>query len=235
MPSVLITGANRGLGLEFLRQYLSDGWRVHACARNTEGELAQLAKENKSLTLHVLDVTDHKAVDALAKKLQDEAIDVLINNAGIFGPSGFDGGGQNLAGMDYDLWRKAFETNTIAPFKMAQAFQSHLARGERKCLVLLSTEMASLSRQTRDGMTSTAYQSSKAALNMVGVVLSHELKDKGIAVLMLHPGWVATDMGGASAPLKAPQSVSGMRKLIQTASLKDTGSYRDYTGRLMAW
>jgi NAD(P)-dependent dehydrogenase (short-subunit alcohol dehydrogenase family) len=194
-----------------------------------------LAKKSANLTLHALEVTNHAAIEALAKKLGDITLDVLINNAGIFGPSGFDGEGQNFEGMDYALWRQAFETNTLAPYKMTQAFAPHLARGKNKCVVMLSTRMASLSGMKEAGMLSTAYQSSKAALNMAAITLSQELKAQEITVLMLHPGWVRTDMGGEEAPLEAKDSVTSMRKVIASARLKDTGSFRDYQGKALAW
>lgn len=236
MPSVLITGTSRGLGLEFVRQYAKEGWEIHACARKSSAELAELAKKYPSVSVHELEVTDHTAVDALSNKLKNTALDMLINNAGIYGPSDdFRGHGQNLETMDFALWRRVFETNTLAPYKMTQAFLSQLEKGQKKMVVMLSTEMASLAEMKDSGMTSTCYQSSKAALNMAGISLAHELKPRGVAVLLLHPGWVKTDMGGNSAPLTPEESIAGLRKVIAASTLRDTASYRDYSGRTLAW
>ncbi|MBI3420346.1 MAG: SDR family oxidoreductase [Proteobacteria bacterium] len=236
MPSVLITGANRGLGLEFVRQYLAEGWNVHACARHLSSEFQVLAKKFGTLSIHVLDVTDHAAVTALAKQLSAAPLDVLINNAGIYGPDdNFSGTGQNLASMDYDLWRKVFEVNTLAPYKVTQSFAPHLEKGGQKKVVMLTSEMGSISEMKDSGMASTCYQTSKAALNMEGVSLAAELKAKGIAVLLLHPGWVKTDMGGQGAPLSPKESIKGLRKVIANSNLRDTGSYRDYAGRKLEW
>ncbi len=237
MPTLLVTGASRGLGLEFTRQYLMADWQVHACARDPDaGELAGLARSHKSLHRHRLDVTDPAAIGDLAAALKDVPLDVLINNAGIYGPKdNFEGRGQNLASMNYDLWRKAFETNTIAPYKMTQAFAPNLQKAGPAKVVMISSEVASLPGMKSAGMTVTCYQSSKAALNMAGICLAHELRPMGIAVLLLHPGWVRTDMGGPAAPVDARDSVTGMRQVIADFSLKDTAAYRDYRGRKLAW
>jgi NAD(P)-dependent dehydrogenase (short-subunit alcohol dehydrogenase family) len=236
MPAVLITGTSRGLGLEFAKQYAKEEWDVHATARKPSVELQELAKTTPSVRLHELEVTDHAAVESLSAKLKDLALDVLINNAGIYGPSDdFQGYQQNLESMDYDLWRRVLETNTLAPYKVTQAFLPQLEKGKHKIVTMLSTEMASLQGMKESGMTSTCYQSSKAALNMAGISLAHELKPRGIAVLLLHPGWVKTDMGGQSAPLSAEDSVAGLRKVIAASGLRDTASYRDYAGRKLAW
>jgi NAD(P)-dependent dehydrogenase (short-subunit alcohol dehydrogenase family) len=236
MPSVLITGTSRGLGLEFVRQYAEEGWDIHACARKPSTELLELAKKHASISVHELEVTDHAAVDVLAKKLKDAPIDVLINNAGIYGPSDdFQGYKQNLESMDFDLWRKVLETNTLSPYKITQAFLPQIEKGQKKIVVMLSTEMASLSEMKEVGLTATCYQSSKAALNMAGISLAHELKPRGVAVLLLHPGWVKTDLGGASAPVSVQDSIAGLRKVIASSGLRDSASYRDYSGQRLAW
>src|SRR5688572_14595035 len=154
MPSVLITGTARGLGLEFVRQYAGEeGWNIHACVRKPSPELLELAKKYPSISVHELEVTDHVAVDALAEKLKDTPLDLLINNAGIYGPSDdFQGYKQNLASMDFDLWRKVLETNTLSPYKMTQAFLPQLEKGQKKMVVMLSTEMASLSEMKEAGL-----------------------------------------------------------------------------------
>lgn len=234
MPSVLITGANRGLGLEFVKQYLADGWKVHALARKWDGALAELTQKNPSLTLHEADVTDHASIDAVAATLKGEALDVLINNAGYYGPN-FGGEGQTFKTMDYAVWRKAFEVNTLGPYKVTQAFVGNLAKGQQKKLVFISTGMASMEGMKQAGMISTAYQSTKAALNMTGVVLATELKDQGIGVLLIHPGWVKTDMGTQAADIAPETSIKGMRKVIEGFSTRDGVAFRDYTGAPLPW
>jgi NAD(P)-dependent dehydrogenase (short-subunit alcohol dehydrogenase family) len=234
MSTILITGASRGLGLEFVKQYLADGWAVHAVARKTDGELAKLTS-NKALAIHNLDVTDHAAVEALGQKLKDVNFDVLLNCAGISGAEDLDGTGQNFARMNYDMWRKVFEINTLAPYKFTQVFAPHLAKSKNPRVVMITSQMGSLEGMKEAGMVMTAYQSSKAALNMTGVTLSTELKPKGIAVLLIHPGWVKTDMGTDAAPLMPKESIEGMRKVIANSNISDTASYRDYQGKKLAW
>ncbi|HVY12786.1 MAG TPA: SDR family oxidoreductase, partial [Alphaproteobacteria bacterium] len=228
---------SRGLGLEFTRQYLADGWDVHACARDLgKGELASLkAKYPAQLSAHKLDVTDHAAIKALSTELKSLALDVLLNNAGIYGPTGFDGQGQNLESMDADLWARVLSTNTIAPYKMTQAFLPQLQKGKNPRAVFITSKMGSITEMKNSGMVSTAYQSSKAALNMAGVCLATELKPKGVAVILLHPGWVQTDMGGSEAPLQPEEAVSGMRQVIDKSTLRDTASFRDYQGKALPW
>jgi NAD(P)-dependent dehydrogenase (short-subunit alcohol dehydrogenase family) len=235
MSAILITGASRGLGLEFVKQYAADGWDVHAVARKAEGEIAGLAKQHSNIKLHTLDVTDHAAVDALGQEMRDVALDVLINCAGIFGPEGFGGEGQNFASMDYALWRKVLEVNTLAPYKFTQTFVPHLTKSKNPRVALITSQMGSMAGMKEAGMISTAYQSSKAALNMTGITLSTELRPKGITVLLLHPGWVQTDMGGSEAPVKPTESITGMRKVIADAGMSDTASYHDYQGKQIAW
>jgi NAD(P)-dependent dehydrogenase (short-subunit alcohol dehydrogenase family) len=234
MPSVLITGTSRGLGLEFVRQYAEEGWDIHACARKPSAELMELAKKHATIFVHELEVTDHAAVDALAAKLKDIPLDLLINNAGVYGSAERNSPDQSLAGMNYHSWRETFEVNTIAPYKLTQAFIPCLARTEGK-VVLLTTGAASLSAMKESGRTTTIYQTTKTALNMAGICLANELKPKNITVLLLHPGWARTDMGGPSAPLSVEDSITSLRKVIASSGLRESATYRDYSGQKLPW
>lgn len=223
---VLITGANRGIGLEFTKQYAQDGWLVLACCRNPQQATAlqALAKTYANIQLFSLDVADFAQVDALAHQLKNQKIDVLINNAGVY-PDSSSG--------DADAWLEAFKINSIAPFKIATAFTPHIANSKLKKLATLSSKMGSMDDNTSGG--SYVYRSSKAAVNMVMKSLSIDLKPLGIAVVTLHPGWVLTDMGGTNALIDTQTSVSGLRQVIQSLSLSNSGQFIAYDGKVINW
>jgi NAD(P)-dependent dehydrogenase (short-subunit alcohol dehydrogenase family) len=227
MATVLITGANRGLGLEFCKQYAAEGWEVLACCRQPEkaDKLAGIA----NLRLLPLDVADFTRIDSLAKEIKDTPIDVLINNAGIYGDISGHGFGQ----LDYAAWTRTLLVNTQAPVKMAEAFLPHLQRGKLKRLVTVSSLMGSIADNGSGG--SILYRTSKAALNAAMKSLSIDLKDLGIGVFILHPGWVKTDMGGPNALIDAELSVSGMRKVIEDSTLRHSGSFLKYDGSILPW
>ena len=229
MPTVLITGASRGLGLEFVRQYAKDGWRVLACARDPgkAAELAALAKgSGGKVTTHALDVADFTAMERLARSVKDP-IDVLLNNAGIYAR------GARFGQLDYAEWERSFRVNTLAPVRMAELFVDHVALSEQRKIANVTSLMGSIGDNESGG--SYAYRSSKAALNMSTMCLARDLKDRGITAIVLHPGWVKTDMGGAEAPLEAPESVAGMRKVIEQVEVGDSGSFYDYEGERLPW
>ncbi|MFL9609787.1 SDR family oxidoreductase [Methylobacillus sp. Pita2] len=232
MATVLITGANRGLGLEFTRQYAEAGWHVLACCRQPESaeELLQLASRFKDLvSVHKLDVGNFHQVDELAASLSGQPIDVLINNAGIYP----DSPTQFFADADYEAWIEAFRINSLAPFKMAQAFTPHLKQGQVKKLVNMTSKMGSIADNTSGG--SYIYRSSKTALNMITKSLAIELAKEGITTLVLHPGWVLTDMGGPNALINTEQSISGLRQVIDHATLADAGKFYAYDGQEIPW
>lgn len=231
MATVLITGANRGLGLEFCKQYAAGGWSVLACCRAPQRapELTGFAAAHPRVQVFALNVSDAAQIDALAAQLRDTAIDVLINNAGVYG----DMPGRGFGQLDYAAWTKSLAVNVQAPVKMAEAFLPHLMRGEQKKLVSISTLMGSIADNTSGG--SIIYRSSKAALNAAMKTLAIDLKDRGIGVLLLHPGWVKTAMGGPNAPLDALQSVAGMRQVIAAFSLEQSGSFLKYDGTPLPW
>jgi len=230
--TVLITGANRGIGLEFCRQYAAQGWRVLACSRYPEksDELNKLASLNPGLIkVHALDVADHVEIDRLAQDLAGEPIDMLINNAGIYPDSDKSGFGHT----DYAEWIQAFRINTMAPLKMAETFAAHLARGRQKTIVTITSKMGSIADNSGGG--SYLYRSSKAALNMVVKSLAIDLKPLGIIAVVFHPGWVKTDMGGPNAMISPEQSVSGIRQVISGLVPADSGKFFGYDGQAIPW
>lgn len=233
MPSVLITGANRGLGLGLTKAYLEKGWAVTATCRDPDNapELKALSGE---IHFHPMDVTDAGQVDALAKEIEGQPLDVLINNAGVLGSPNFDrgGAGQNLGDIDYDGLRRTLEVNTIAPLKVTEALLPNLELGEQKKLIALTSRMGSIG--TMDGGF-ISYRTSKAALNAIMRNLSIALKEKGIAVAVLHPGWVKTDMGSDAAPVEIVDSVKGLIEQIDHLHLEHTGCCKDHTGETIPW
>ena len=226
MPTVLITGANRGIGLEFARQYAEAGYRVHAACR-TPGSADALASLGERVTLHALDVTDHGRIEALAAGLKNEAIDILINNAGIYGDR------QELGKIDYAAWEEVMRVNTLAPLKMAECFLPHLEAGKMKMIASLTSRMGSIADNNAGGVY--IYRSSKAALNAAARSLALDLAPRGITVIVFHPGWVKTDMGGPSALIDAETSVGGMRAVIEGAGPKATGRFFAYDGAEVPW
>ncbi len=229
--TVLITGANRGLGLEFSRQYAEAGWRVIAACRAPDAakELAALALEYNSVQIETLDVADFAQVEALAESLAEEAIDVLLNNAGVY----FDKSGQGLGALDYQAWSRTLWVNAQAPVKIAEAFLPHLERGADKLIVAVSSLMGSIADNTSGG--SLFYRSSKAALNAAMHSLALDLAPRGIGVLILHPGWVKTDMGGPNALIEAAESVAGMRQRIKFFDLSQSGQFIRFDGAIAPW
>lgn len=228
METVLITGANRGIGLELTKRFLDAGSRVLGTYRDLDyaKELAKLAKSS-ALSLHRLDVSDAQSVDHLRDKLRDMTIDVLVNNAGIMG-----GERQSLDDMDYSAWVRAFEVNTIAPFRLITSLRANLQQSDNPRAVTLSSQMGALSRQSTG---SHAYRSSKAAVNKVMQVLSMELKADGIVVCPVHPGWVRTDMGGNAADISVEESGSGLFDLIGSLTAEHSGRFWTWEGKEHPW
>lgn len=230
MATVLITGANRGLGLEFCRQYVEQGWHVIACARNPDDafELNNLAT-HRDIQIEALDVADFEQIDALSRKLANQPIDVLINNAGIYEDNSRNGFGH----LDYQAWTKSFLVNTEAPLKMAEAFLPQLKCSDKKLIANVSSLMGSIADNGSGG--SIFYRSSKAALNAAMRSLALELKEQSVGVLIFHPGWVKTDMGGPNALIDAAPSIAGMRAVIDRFSLDQSGSFVKFDGTPMPW
>lgn len=233
MPSVLITGANRGIGLGLTKAYLAKGWAVTATCRDPDNAPELKALSGK-IHFHPLDVTNHKEIDALAKEIEGQAIDVLINNAGVLGSDSFEkgGAGQTLGDIDYEGLRHTLEVNTIAPLKVTEALLPNLELGDQKKLIAITSRMGSLA-EMEGGFIS--YRTSKAALNAIMRNLSIGLKEKGIAVAVLHPGWVKTDMGSDEAPVEIAESVQGLIEQIEHLHLEETGCCKDHTGKTIPW
>jgi NAD(P)-dependent dehydrogenase (short-subunit alcohol dehydrogenase family) len=225
MSTVLITGAARGLGLEFTRQYAAKGWKIHACVRKPEG----LKGMKGDIHPHRLEVTDYAAVKTLAAELSGEAIDVLICNAGVGGHGGDD---QSLGSIDPAIWRQIFEINTLAPLMMAEAFVEHVACSTERKMIAITSILGSIASNNGGRYT---YRASKSALNMEWSCLARDLAPRGITCVALHPGWVQTDMGGSMAPLTIDQSVPPMVKTIAALKPSDSGRYIQYDGKELAW
>jgi len=232
METTLITGANRGIGLEFSRQLAEDGWCVLACSRDLEKSdaLNKLAAEYpERITLYALDVTDHGQIEKLSQTLANKPIDLLINNAGVFP----DINDRSFGQTDYDSWAHAFLVNTMAPLKMAEEFIAQITQSSRKTIVTITSKMGSVADNGRGG--SYIYRSSKSAVNMVIKSIAIDLKSNDIISVLLHPGWVRTDMGGPSGLISVEQSVSGMLSVIREVTSADSGKFIAYDGQIIPW
>jgi NAD(P)-dependent dehydrogenase (short-subunit alcohol dehydrogenase family) len=227
MSTLLITGANRGLGLEFVSQYAATGAKVLAACRQTSDGLKALARTYPSVEILALDVADRSSIDVLAAELKGRTINVLINNAGIYGPRE-----QAADKMDFDAWAEVFAVNTMAPLAMMQAFMPHLTVAKGSKIITVTSKMGSIAESSGGNY---AYRSSKAALNMVMHSAALDLKSKGLSIAVLHPGWVRTDMGGANASLSPTESVSGMRRVIDGLTPAQSGQFFNYDGTPIAW
>ncbi len=233
MTSILITGANRGLGLEFARQYAADGWEVLATARHPKSseELQRLAK-HKNVSLHGLDVASDASVKQLAQALGGKPVDLLVLNSAIYTRNGDKLGALNFAG-----WRESFETNVLGAMRVAEALIENVAASARKQIIAISSGMGSLQTLGTTLGFGTAYQyrTSKAALNMTMAILAKEVEPRGISVVLFSPGWVKTDMGGANAALTPEQSIGGMRKVLEGNPMELTGKFLSYDGTTWPW
>ena len=226
--TILITGTNRGIGLEFTQQYAADGWNVIACCREPQsaGALQALANKYKNIEIVTLDVADFVQIDTAALQLKNHKIDVLINNAGVYPES-------SLGDVNYDDWASAFKINSMAPLKMAEAFMPHIVKSRLKKVATLSSKMGSIDDNSGGG--SYIYRSSKTAVNMVMKSLAIDVKTNGVSVVTLHPGWVQTDMGGPNGLVNTQTSVIGLRKVIADLSLANSGKFIAYDGKEIAW
>ena len=228
MSTVLITGANRGLGYEFVKQYSENGFEVLACCRNKNNakELEELAENSNKIKVYELDVGNVKAIKSLSQQLKNEKIDVLINNAGIYRSS-------TVGNINYDEWVESFKVNTIAPYQIVENFLNQIKNSDLKKVVSITSKMGSIDDNNSGG--SYIYRSSKTALNSMMRSLTHDLKNQGVATLTLHPGWVRTDMGGPGGWIDSFESVQGMIKQIDKLTIDDSGNYLDYAGKSINW
>ncbi|UJS25076.1 SDR family oxidoreductase [Thiothrix winogradskyi] len=231
MPTIMITGANRGIGLELVRQYAADGWEVLACCRSPENapELKQLAAANGNISVHLLDVTNAQQRKVLAAQLKGKPIDILFNSAGVSGSWSAQGFGHCQA----EEWLDVLHINVVTPMLMMQDFAANVALSERKIIANMSSKMGSIADNTSGG--SYLYRSSKAALNMVNKSAAHDLARKGISVVLLHPGWVRTDMGGPNGELSVEESVTALKRNLANVTFADSGRLLDIDGSTIPW
>lgn len=224
MTTILVTGANRGIGLEFVRQYGADRAEVIACCRNPAG-----AGELKALGIEPmeLNVADPGSINELAEALKGKPIDILINNAGVYGPKT-----QSAVETDIDGFMETFRINSLGPLLVTQALRPNILAGKDKKLAVLTSKMGSISDSSGGVL---AYRSSKAALNMIFHGVAKSLARDGVAVVILHPGWVKTDMGGPDAMIGVLESVRGLRARIAELQLNASGRFLDYKGREIGW
>lgn len=237
MPSVLITGANRGIGLEFSSQYLRDGWEVHACCRDPQAadELRALNPAPR-LHVHTMDVTNAQQIDALALAIKDASLDLLINNAGVA-----DNAGLGLAAaddsdvneQDFEFWEECLRVNLLGPARVTGAFCTHLQRGVNPRVIMIGSGLSSIGNTWMAGRY--AYRTSKAALNMLMRGMGAWLEPMGIAVATVGPGWTQTDMGGPEARIPVVDAVSGMRRVIDQITIDKTGTFWRWDGSRLPW
>jgi NAD(P)-dependent dehydrogenase (short-subunit alcohol dehydrogenase family) len=229
--SVLVTGANRGLGLEFVRQYAQAGWKAFAACRSPKSAKELKALQNRHadrITVLSLDVTDAASVRAAAEKLRGEPIDLLLNNAGVGSPPA-----QKIGSLDYAVWAKVLDANVLGPARMIESFVANVAKGRDKRIVTVTSRMGSIADNSSGG--SYAYRSSKAAVNAAMKSFSIDLAPRGITCVLVHPGWVRTDMGGAGGKLAPAESVKSLRALIASLASTDSGKFFNVDGEELPW
>ena len=242
-PTALVTGANRGLGLELVRRWADDGWRVIATCRDPRAaaevdpdvgvSLDALAAAH-DVTVEPLDLADRAGIDALAAKYDGTAIDLLVNNAGTMGPMPLEEHihRQRFGGVDYDLWAEILLANTLGTVRVTEAFVEHVAASDRRTIVTLSSTAGSIGESDRTAM---AYTTSKTALNKAMTIAARSLRDRGVIVAIVCPGHVKTRLGKGGAGVEIVDSVEGMRTLIDSLTLDDSGTFRRYNGEHIAW
>ncbi|MEO7477911.1 MAG: SDR family oxidoreductase [Lysobacteraceae bacterium] len=232
MRRVLVTGANRGLGLEFTRQLLARGDRVIAACRQPKRAtvLNELARTHSGqLHLRPVDMSDPSSVAALARETARlfDGLDLLINNAGMLVS------GERFGSVTADALKASLHVNAAGPFLLTQALAAALTKGNAPVVANLSSQLGSIANT--DSFHTPSYAISKAALNMATVLLARALKDDGVRVVALHPGWVKTDMGGTGATLAIPESVTWLLMTIYGLKPSDSGCFIDYRGQPLPW
>lgn len=231
MPTLLITGANRGIGLELCKQYIDLGWQVLATCRTPENaiELNKLQQDNdRQLTVYALDVGQESQIVDLKKQIGESPIDILFNNAGVFAAES-----SQFGQTKKDVWLDAFNINVISPMKLIETFVENVVKGDKKIIASMSSKMGSIADNGSGG--SYAYRSTKTALNMVMTSISKDLESKDITTLILHPGWVRTDMGGPNGELSVEESAAQLIKTLSNATIKETGTFFDIDGSVIPW
>lgn len=235
MPVAIITGANRGLGLEFARQCLEDGWRVIAINRRSSGALAKLA-ELHPVQIIETDLTDDESLAAAVKQIKDPSIDLLMNNAGMMGDASFAKVGfgyQVFGSFNRDEWRRVFDINVFTPIALTELLAEKLEAADRPVVVTISSMLGSNAMNTVGNVY--AYRASKAAVNSIMKSMGTNLGTRGIIAVAMHPGWVKTEMGGADADLTPEESVAGMRRVLGALKLSDSGRFIAWDGKEMPY
>ncbi len=231
MPTLLITGANRGIGLELSKHYLAQGWQVHACCRkpNDANALNDLAKNYQDmLTIHALEVTNESQMGSLKETLHNKPVDMLINNAGVYALEA-----SQFGKTDDKAWDEAVAVNLIAPMKMMEHFVENISISGKKIIASMSSKMGSMDDNGSGG--AYAYRATKAALNAVMVSAAQDLRHLDITALILHPGWVRTDMGGPNGEISAEQSAKMLAEILDNCSIEDSGTFFDIDGSVISW
>lgn len=230
MSTILITGSNRGIGLELVKQYSEHDWQVIACCRNPDSasELQTLSQQYDNITIYPLDITDNNQVKTLARQLKATPVDILFNNAGVYGQTD-----AYFGNTSEEQWVETFRINTIAPLKVTEAFVDHVASSELKTIATMSSKMGSMTDNGSGG--SYVYRSSKAALNAAFVSAAIDLKPRGIKVAILHPGWVKTDMGGPNAEISTEECVTHLRNTLEHLTLDTSGTFFEIDGSVIPW
>jgi len=224
-PTVVITGANRGLGLAFARRFSADGFQVIGTARQPDKAVELRAM---GVRIEQLDVTDAESVRRFGEAIGDASVDILINNAGIGG-----GWGRRLKDVDIDEAERILQVNCLGPMRVTQVLLPALHKGDRKLIVNITSMLGSIERNTRGG--SYGYRESKAALNMFTRSIAAELEPHGFTCIAINPGWVKTDMGGPDARMTPDESIDAMVKVIEGLSTKHSGYFYSHGGDLVPW
>jgi NAD(P)-dependent dehydrogenase (short-subunit alcohol dehydrogenase family) len=222
--TVLVTGANRGLGLEFVKQLKADGYSVIGTARQPAKAVELKAT---GVRIEALDVASQDSIDALATALKGVPIDILINNAGMASRAD-----SSLDTLDFDLMERTFQVNSLGPLRVIQALLPNLEAGKGKTIVNITSRLGSIELST-GGLYS--YRTSKTALNQINKIISVELQPRGFTSIVMHPGWVQTDMGGTEAPLTVSESIAGMVAVINGLKPESTGKFYSYDGQELPW
>ena len=226
MTTVLITGANRGIGLQLTKHYASEEFKVYALCR-TPSEADDLKAVEGDVHMHQLDVTDPDSIKRLKDEIGNEPIDIFINNGGIYG-----GHNQELGTMNYSDWEKTLATNTIGPVRMVEAFYPNLKAAKEAKLITISSLMGSIEDASRGNI---FYRTSKTAVNMAMHCIASDAKEDNITCIVMHPGWVQTDMGGENAPITTEESVDGIVHVISGLSTYDSGKFLNFRGEEIPW
>lgn len=231
MPSVFITGSNRGVGLEYVRQYAHAGWRVYASCRHPGDarDLTDLAGRTENVSVHRLDVTSLEDVRGIHWEMEGLPVDVLLSNAGIY----LEKGSPPTGPIRYEDWKRTLEANTLGPARVVEALAENVAMSHRRLVVVMSSHMGSIADIESPG--SYYYRSSKAALNATMQGMAVALRERGIGVLLLHPGGVDTRMGPRVNPIPVRKSVEGLRALIDRFEMSWTGRFLRYDGTELPW